>query len=475
MKTLKKITIVGSVIVVVLAVTFFILLQQPTDTSEKNKGIVFLAVEPIDVESVKINNDTGSYSYEYVEDGYVLDDIPGKIVDMEKFINFMTNASNLSALRQISEDSSDTRYGTNNPIATAEIKLFDGRTETLLVGNQESISGDYYGKIKDKEGIYLFANSVVSPFLMPKTQIVSYYATPQLAITSPLSAIHDITFTGGNLAAPITMYSTTNANEEILLEAMSFGTATHIVKGEGVYQLDQTYGVAVLGSLFGVEAEEVVGYNLTNEEIEEFGFNDPWMTIEYDMINGVNAEIEHCLLKIMPTEENKFFIFREGTDTVYLINREPFIDLQYDKLILRWLLAPLLMDLSSVSIDSAEGSYTFEIDNTDPRNPIIINNGKEQDVDLFRSFYRLITSAAHDGNYLGSREKPTEPPVLRVTYTYADSKKTPDVMELYPGDTRRNNVFVNNVGEFAMKDIFAERVIAGCNNLIAGQTIEENW
>ena len=74
-----------------------------------------------------------------------------------------------------------------------------------------------------------------------------------------------------------------------------------------------------------------------------------------------------------------------------------------------------------------------------------------------RSYYdRLVTSAASDGQYLADAVADGEA-LMVITYNYIDPDKSPDVMTLYAGGTRRVNVDVNGVIEF---DISASGV---CN------------
>ena len=77
------------------------------------------------------------------------------------------------------------------------------------------------------------------------------------------------------------------------------------------------------------------------------------------------------------------------------------------------------------------------------------------DVELFYSFYRLVTSAASDGLYLPDAAASGNP-LMTITYTYLDPAKAPDVMTLYAGGTRRVNVDVNGVIEFDMRASFVD-------------------
>ena len=97
------------------------------------------------------------------------------------------------------------------------------------------------------------------------------------------------------------------------------------------------------------------------------------------------------------------------------------------------------------------------------------------DITLFRSFFRLLASAAHDGIYLGAHGHPQGEAILTITYEYNNPDKAPDTLALHPGGVRRHNVFINGAGEFAIRDRFAQRVLEGSENLVAGNPITEEW
>lgn len=66
------------------------------------------------------------------------------------------------------------------------------------------------------------------------------------------------------------------------------------------------------------------------------------------------------------------------------------------------------------------------------------------------------------------------PAVMTITYHYTDGKAD-DVMALHAGGTRRMNVYVNGVCEFAMKETFVERVNQALSALQAGESFDINW
>ena len=490
MKNLARLAIIGITTVAVLAIALFIIsVINPENTASER--VIFAAAEPTDVKSVSVINGTGQFSFFFDsdEDGYVLDDIPPYIADIEAFFDFMANSAQMYAVKQIpAADVDFQEMGLSTPSALVAIEFFDGAHISLSIGNAERISGNYYAAVTVRkenfqttvgalDHVYLIPQLTAEQFLRPKTQIISRFVTPPLAVSSPLSAIRDITFTGGSLKFPVSILITTGGSESTRLAAESFGAATHIVKGAGVHQLDQTYGIHILGSLFGIEAVNIAGYNLSDEDIAAFGFDRPYMSIDYDMINGVDAEVRHMRLRIAEAGNGQYFAKHEGSSIVYDIRREAFLDIEYERLPVRWFLTPLIMDLSAITIEAPDMKRHFEINNTDPLNPIITYEGQTLNTTIFRSFFRLLTSAAHDDVYLGILPPPgrDEEPLITITYEYKNPDKPPDTMALYRGLARRANVYINGVGEFAMKDLFAERVIEGTINLLAGNPIEENW
>ena len=475
MKNLVRCVLIGGAAVVLLATLFLALLLNPQQTAPT--GVVFASGQATDVESVSVSNESGTFHFffDFEEDGFVVDDIPPYLVDLDAFVAFMAGCARLSALRAIPKRDIDLQYaGLLEPSAKVQIAFFDGTSINLSIGGRERISNNYYALVNDSDYVYIISHALARPFLAPKTQVITQLLTPPLALSSPLSAIRDITFTGGGLEQPVTIAATADANPDVQLAAISFGAPTHIVRGAANYQLDQTYGVDIFGSLFAITGD-IVAYGLNEAELAAFGFDSPYMTVEYSMVNGMDADLRHMHLKIAEAGEGRFYITLAGISAVFLIDRLPFMDIEFERLPLRWFLTPLLMDLSAVTIQAPDREHRFEIDNSDVLNPIISYDGQELSVELFRAFFRLITSAAHDGTYLGAHLPPEGEALLRIIYEYSVPGKQPDILALYPGVERRVHVFINGAGEFAMRDLFVQRVLEGAEDLIFGRPIEENW
>lgn len=474
MKKLIRLLIIEVAVIVVLAAAFVLLLINPSQNEAES--YVFADKAITDVTSVQVVNTSGTISVITQDGGFMIEGVPSELVDINGFIEFLTAFAEVSALQKVDSDQRElSEYGLSEPQSQVAVTFSDGSMLELQVGNQEPLSGNYYCTVTGKEGVYLLKEETVGYYLMVKEGLISFVIVPELVVSSPLSAVQDITFTGGSLKEPVTIESVSAGDEAVKEQARSFGAATHIVRGAGVYELDQTYALEILTPLCGLSGQAVVYYGLTAEQEASMGFAQPYMQVEFDYKNGTEQAVHYNLRFLKATEDGSYFyVNAEGSGTVFLIERPAFIDVSYEKLLLRWFVSPLLMDVSGITVETGSARYDFAIDNTDAKNPVVTLNGEAVDTTLFRSLFQLLNSAASDGDYLGVQELPDAEPVMTVTYHYTEGKGD-DVVALYSGGTRRVNVYVNGVCEFAMKDSFAERVTQALTAIQAGESFDINW
>jgi hypothetical protein len=386
----------------------------------------------------------------------------------------LTDSGKVHASRTVASGPEDLApFGLAEPLARVKIVYADKTSLVLAVGKVEPISGETYFQVEGDPAVYLMPTERCAGFLVPKRAYVDDQVTPRLALSSPLSALLDVTFTGGSLTSPIAIKAVASGDPDVNRAAISFGAPTHIVKGKGVYELDQTYGVAMLGSLLGITSYDVVGYGLTSEEIMAFGFDQPTMKVDFDLRNGVDADVEHYALAVLKKGQATY-VTRNDNGVIYAINDPAFLDIEYSKLLVRWFLSPLLLDVRAIDVASGGEDYHFVVSGDTNADKQVTCNGRDLDIERFRTLYRLLTSAAHDGRLLEDVE-PEGEPLLRLTYTYLDEQKQPDVMELYPGDARRLYVRVNGVTELAMEKTYLARVQEALQILWTDQPIETEW
>ena len=171
---IRQVRLVLSVaaIVALLLVVEVILLVNPLETEEES-GMTFKAVEPVDVQSVLINNAYGSFDIAFTGEGYQVDDIPADLVDMEEFLTLLTNCGKVYASQTVATAPQDlTLYGLEAPAARVHITYVAESELTLLVGNVEQVTGDRYFSVEGDPGVYLMDSERGAGFLLPKKAFV---------------------------------------------------------------------------------------------------------------------------------------------------------------------------------------------------------------------------------------------------------------------------------------------------------------
>lgn len=473
MKKLLRILIAEIAVVVVLAAALVVLVLNPVGGEEES--YVFVRRDATEIVSVHVEHEDGTIDVRTQDGGFLVDGVPSELMDIPKFIDFLTACSEVSALQKVKDDGDLAKFGLQPCQAWVYVTFADGEELSLQLGTRESVSGNYYFSVDGEKGVYLLDGEQAAYYLMVKESLISFYVTPELAVSSALSAVRDVTFSGGPLAEPVTIESVADGDEEVRQLARSFGAATHIVRGNGVYELDQSYGLEMLAPLCGMMGETIVYYGLTPEQEDAMGFAQPYMQVEFNYKNGTDEAVPYVLRFLPAMEDGSYFYANAaGSGTVFLVARPSFMDISYEKLLLRWFASPLLMDVSGITVESGGKTYDFTVDQTDPKNPVAALNGAEVDISLFRKLFQLTNSAAADGAYLGPQPTPASDPVMKITYHYTEGKAD-DTIAMYVGATRRVNVYVNGVCEFAMKDAYVERMNQALAAIEKGESFDTNW
>jgi hypothetical protein len=195
--------------------------------------------------------------------------------------------------------------------------------------------------------------------------------------------------------------------------------------------------------------------------------------VAFDLKNGLDADVEHYVLAVLQ-KDGEFYMTCNDRGVIYAVPDPAFIHLEYSKLLVRWFLSPLIIDVSTIEITTGDESYEFVITGEIYADKQVTCNGKELDIERFRTLFSLLRSAAHDGRLLEDIVVEGEP-LLRLTYHYLDELKQPDIMELFPGDARRVYVRVNGVTELAMQEMYLTRVQEALSILWTNDPIETTW
>ncbi|MDA3846150.1 MAG: DUF4340 domain-containing protein [Vallitaleaceae bacterium] len=461
-------------IVIILFSAMFVL--NATKSEEQITKVVFRNSPPTDVRSVHIQNEYGNLYVDFMDGGYVLGEVPIDVVDMERFVDMMTDAAAVYAVTEIKRPQSLDVYGLNNKAAVIDVIYIDGEEMTLTIGNYEPISKGYYCSISDFDGVYLIGEERVNGFKQPEKYFISNYITPLMPAQSQSSLGHVkmMTLEGGTLEEKVTLSPVVAENEQSMLDASSFGSASHLIEINGMnHRVDERYASLVFDSVLGLKAEDIIDYNLSEEAMAIFGFDRPDMEVVFDYKRTPDEESVRYEIKILE-KSGIFYASCNKRGVIYQISPPYFYGVTLEQFPVRWFFSPLLFDLEALEIQRADERYVFELSGTTNDDLAVTCNGESFDLDRFRRFYKLITSAAHDNTMDEQIELPGLS-LMNITYRYRDVNKPDDELNLYAAESRRIYAEVNGLTEFTIKELFYTRVSQALDILFTEEVFEIEW
>ena len=163
MKKQKMQMIVLAVVFVVLVAAYFILPKVVKEEDEETERYVVTAMSGDAVTQFSFTNEGTEYSF-VKEDGvwYAAEDKTLSIAQ-ETIENLVDKAGNITSATKIDGVTDFSQYGLDAPIH--EVKLTANGTEhTVVMGNYNDITGEYYLYIKGETTVYTVESTVVTPF-----------------------------------------------------------------------------------------------------------------------------------------------------------------------------------------------------------------------------------------------------------------------------------------------------------------------
>jgi len=458
-----------------------------TGLADPQAGGNFLSDHTIeDLREIHVKNQHNEYSLWQRDEGIVFADLPAEQTNLEYMGFLMAAAAQVEYETLVLEGEPSpaadlSRYGLDTPRAEVSIHYSNGEKLSLYFGEEEKISRGTYFSIKGKGDVYLMHQSRAVWFLFPLTRYISFYIVPSMGFQSPLSAIQKLTLSGQAFPRPIVIEEVRSDNPGEMRDAASFGVATHLIRLPVLHEIDQGECIAVFGSLAGLLNKDVLAYNCTDEELAAFGFtdrlNDPannlWVKAEYDFLRNKDAETEHIVLRVA-RYEGGYILVRDDQRVVHRIENEAFIETKYERLVMRWFLTPFVTDLTNMELNLGGRNYAFSFSGETNRELAVSLNGKPLPIELFRKFYTLLISAANDGLLLEQPVPKTEQ-LMSLSFYYKDNQKKPDTMKLYSAGSRRLNVEVNGITEFAMLRRYITVVEQALEALTQDRDFPVNW
>lgn len=446
----------------------------PAETPEA-KALSVVSRKPEEVRQIEISNSHGSYTVAQGEGGWQVGDLPAAHVNGEYVHMLLDECSDIRYVSVACEDvGRKEEFGLSQPEAEVAITYTDGSSEELLIGAKEPVSSGRYFMERDGSKILLMKENRSIRFTMELERYLNIIIIPPEQTASVLSELQDMHFSGSSLPEPIELKAVLPEREELQTIGISFGSVTHLLMGDSVYEANPTKLMEIGDGLLGLLSEEVVDYNCSEGELVSYGFDTPFLEIEFDYKNGKEAEVVPYRLRISKQEE-EYLATVNDEGIVYRILDLPFLHIKYEDLVLRWFVSPFISEVAALSVAMDGQETRYEISGENVKDISVTRDGEPVADELFRSYYNLVTSAAFDGEMLPQEPELSGEPLAVIRFEYKKEGKADDVIRVFPGQMRRVYVEVNGSCRFMMRENFLTVLAAAGEALLRGETFATDW
>ena len=258
-KATKLYALLGVLLVVCIA-AFAISRYEEKKEQIKNSGEVILEIPTESVTALSWTNESGTFSFTK-DETWVYDEDNAFPVDEEKINDLLEQFTSLAAAFAIDDVEDFAQYGLDEPICTIHITAGE-ESYTVELGDFSKMDEQRYVSIGDGK-VYLVSHDPLDEFGAVLRDLIRDDTIPEF------DTVKQIAFTGSE-------------NYTI-----SYDEETKSICADDVYftdgkPLDTAVITEWLTSLHELDLTNYVSYNVTDEELETFGLDEPALAITLD-------------------------------------------------------------------------------------------------------------------------------------------------------------------------------------------------
>ena len=266
MKRSKRLCILLGVLAVACVATFALSRYQAKKEQIQTNGEVVLEIPVDSVQALSWEYDGETLSF-HKDDQWIYDEDEAFPVDGEKIEGLLNQFSAMGAAFTIENPEDLSPYGLSDPTCSITITT-DEETYTILLGGYSTMDSQRYVSIGDGN-VYLVADDPLDDFDIGLRDLLDPDDIPAF------DQVSEITFTGSE-------------NYQIFYEAYEDGSARtycaddvyFVQQEDGTLPLDTDKVNSYLQTIRYLDLSDYVTYNVTDEELAQYGLDDPELTIQ---------------------------------------------------------------------------------------------------------------------------------------------------------------------------------------------------
>lgn len=432
MKKAKKIYALLGVLLVICVATFVISRQEEEKEKIKNSDAIILTIDSESVTALSWEYGETSLAF-HKDEKWLYDEDEAFPVDEEKIADLLEQFAEFGVSFEIEEVEDYSQYGLDDP--TCSIKITAGEQEyNILLGAYSTMDEERYVSIGDGK-VYLVSHDPMDDYEIEIRDMIKHDEIPGLSDATKVQ------FAGVQ-------------NYEILYEEES----TNTYCADDVYftenkPLDSSLVSDYLNTVDGVGLSEYVSYNVTEEELADYGLDNPDLTITVDY--PVETEEEETVTETFVLylgrnqEELEAALETEDEDEIYSVTAyarvgdsqivyeitsleyKNLTENSYNELRHKEVLTASFEDIYQVDITLEGTDYT--ISSTEEEEEIIWHYKEDEELDISSLKNAMTAIAASDAESF-TEEAPTEKEEISFT-VYLNNENYPEItVQLYRYD-----------------------------------------
>ncbi|MBQ8107211.1 MAG: DUF4340 domain-containing protein [Ruminococcus sp.] len=461
--------------------------QAKINSVKEDESVIILEKDSTQVNSVEVVNEYGEFTVAKPASGkmtWAVDKLEGINQNSTRKEGMITITGELEAKKLVEQGAEDlSKYGLDKPAAQFTVNYSDHSSQTVLIGDQAPESRYYYVKLDSSNDVYMVLDTKLNYFTEPYTDYaeLALIAKPSQE-TWPEYGTETVTRTDWD-------YEVTFENDPNNIEGM---LSSQVISSPIFAYLNIQGSSDVTHGMWGLTAAQCYAVKPDDAKLKECGLDEPRCTVHlegegYDYLLKIGSEaFAESEEEDAAPEKLGYYCYLEGVsgvDAVYIIAESnlPWVTFKIEDVITSIMTSNYLVDLTEISIDVGGDKTVYEIesngtskDKFDDGSVADVTsvkcNGKDLDVDNFKSLYQYIMTCPTDEICFTDPESPCELTIVEKRYDGGS-----DTIELFKDTERRYIVKLNGRTSFRIQSTWIDTLLKNMDNIKNGVKIDDNY
>ena len=417
MKRLKKLSILLAVLVVVCVAAYCISRYEERKEEIKNTDEVILAIENDDVDTLSLEYSDTALSFHKSEDGtWLYDDDEAFPVDADAIDKLLSVFNSFGASFIIENVDDFSQYGLDDPTCTIKLTTADNEYSVQL-GSYSTMDQKRYVSTGD-ENVYLTSVDPFDTYEVTLPDMIKHDELPKLTEADSISFEGVIEnaedkVSGNNSSSAedssgdstenIIDYTIYRENENTFTYCADdiYFTNNKSNDSDAILALDTAKIKSYLSTVGSVKHTDYVTYNASKDEINQYGLDDPELTVNigYTTENEDKDEVESSLKLDISTVDDNHYLRINDSRIIYSLstaNYNSLIACSYDDLRHDDIFTADFADVNRIDVSLEEFTYTFTTVTKDDKTTFYYNDEEISISDLKSALTALTADSFTD-------------------------------------------------------------------------------